>query len=53
MAKDRGLKTRVPISSTIKIDLHEWLKDYSEESGISISRILDRAIESYQKIAKK
>ncbi len=49
MAQDRGLKTRVPISSTIKIELHEWLKQYSETTGIPISKLLDKSIESFKK----
>jgi len=52
MAENRGLKTRVPLSSTIKTELHEWLKLYSEETGIPISKILDRSIEMFKKSAK-
>lgn len=49
MALYRGLKTRVPMSSTIKIELHEWLKQYSEETGIPISKLLDKSIDIFQK----
>jgi len=48
MAQDRGLKNRVPISSTVKIELHEWLKCYSEETGIPISKLLDKSIEAFK-----
>lgn len=52
MAQNRGLKTRVPISSTIKIDLYEWLKQYSEETGIPISKLLDKSIEYFKESTK-
>jgi hypothetical protein len=41
----RGLKTRVPISSTIDKNLNEALKKLSEASRIPISKLLDEAIE--------
>jgi len=44
MAKNRGLKTRSPISNSIKTELYDWLKAYSEQSGIPISKLLDKAI---------
>jgi hypothetical protein len=47
MADNRGLKTRTPISNSIKTDLYEWLKKYSEETGIPISKLLDKSIESF------
>ena len=47
MSKDRGLKTRVTISSTIDKDVQVKLKAYSDETGIPISKILDRAIIAY------
>jgi len=53
MAQDRGLKTRTPISSTVKTELHQWLKQYSEETGIPISKLLDKSIELYQNSTNK
>ena len=49
MAKNRGLKNRIPISSTIKIENLKWLKQYSEETSIPISKLLDKAIVILQK----
>jgi hypothetical protein len=46
---DRGLKTRVPISSTIKTDLNDALKKLSEETRIPISKLLDEALEDLLK----
>ena len=48
MADSRGLKTRSPISSTIKKELHEWLKNYSEKTGVPISKLLDKSIELFK-----
>ena len=47
MSKDRWLETRVTISSTIDKDVQVKLKAYSDETGIPISKILDRAIIAY------
>ena len=40
----RGLKTRTPISSTANKELWQQLKDYSDESCIPISKLIDKAI---------
>ena len=42
---NRNLKTRTAIGSAIDIDLYNKLKDYSSETKIPISRLLDMAIE--------
>ena len=42
---NRNLKTRTAIGSAIDIDLYNKLKDYSNETKIPISRLLDMAIE--------
>lgn len=47
MSKDRGLKTRVTISTTIDKEINAKLKAYSEKTGAPISKILDRAISVY------
>lgn len=52
MVQNRGLKTRVPISSTIKTDLHKWVKQYSEKTGIPISKLLDKSIECLKESTK-
>ena len=42
---NRNLKTRTAIGSAVDIDLYNKLKDYSSETKIPISRLLDMAIE--------
>lgn len=44
MADNRGLKNRVAISNAIGKELYEQLKRYSNETGIPISKLLDKAI---------
>lgn len=43
--KDRGLKTRKPISNAVRIDLYDGLKKISEETKVPVSKLLDEAIE--------
>lgn len=47
MAK-KILKTRTQISTTIRDELWEWVKDKSDKTDIPISKLMDRAIEAYQ-----
>lgn len=47
MAENRGLKNRVAISNAIDRKLYEELKTYSEESGVPVSKLLDKAIKMY------
>ena len=42
--KDRGLKTRTPISSTLQNELAEKLQQLSGETMIPISKLLDKAV---------
>lgn len=41
----RGLKNRIPISSTIDKKLNEHLRELAEKTRIPISKLLDEAIE--------
>ena len=50
---NRGLKNRVAISNAIDKKIYSELKSYSEETGIPISKILDKALESYLEAVKK
>lgn len=50
---DRGLKNRIPISSTINIKLNEALKAIAQETRIPMSKLLDEAIEDLIKKYKK
>ena len=47
MPNDSELKNRVRFSSTLSIDVNAKLKSYSTESGVPISKILDKAITAY------
>lgn len=44
MSDNRGLKNRVAISNAIDKELYAILKQYSEETSIPISKLLDKAI---------
>lgn len=41
---NRGLKNRTAISNAVDTELWEKLKAYSAETGIPISKLLDKAI---------
>jgi len=42
--KDRGLKTRIPFSTTIDIELDKKLKELTTETRIPKSKLIDEAI---------
>ena len=48
-----NLKNRVRISSTIKKENNEWLQEYSRQSLIPYSKLLDLAIELLQQQVDK
>ena len=48
-----NLKNRVRISSTIKKENNEWLQEYSKQSLIPYSKLLDLAIELLQQQVDK
>lgn len=41
---NQQLKNRVPLGSAVDVNLANWLKEYSKETGIPISKLLDKAI---------
>lgn len=47
------LKNRVVVGSAINKQLVEQLREYSKESGIPISKLLDKSIEQFLKSVKK
>lgn len=47
------LKNRVVIGSAIDKELVEQLRAYSKESGIPISKLLDKSISQFLKSTKK
>lgn len=51
MRKD--LKTRSPIGSAVDNELLKQLREYSKESGIPISKLLDKAIKMYLESVRK
>ena len=42
--KRKDLKNRTPVGSAIDNDLYNWLKEYSKETSIPVSKLLDKAI---------
>lgn len=44
-----GLKNRIRVSNAIDKELWQQLKEYSKETGIPISKLLDKAIEQLLK----
>lgn len=49
----RDLKNRTPLGSAIDTSLYHKLKQYSKESGVPVSKLLDKAIEQYLEVVKK
>ena len=49
---NKDLKTRTPLSNAVNTELLNKLKDYSKETGIPISKLLDKAIELLLKSTK-
>lgn len=49
---NKDLKNRTPIGSAIDKILYEELKKYSKDTGIPISKLLDKAIELLLKSTK-
>ena len=48
-----GLKNRVRISNAIDKELWNELKKYSKETGIPVSKLLDKAISLFLNSTKK
>lgn len=53
MSNNRGLKNRTAISTAIENDLYRQLKQYSDETGIPISKLFDKAVAMYLDSIKK
>ena len=49
----KELKNRTPIGSAIDKKLYEELKQYSKDTGVPMSKLLDRAISLLLESAKK
>ena len=47
-----NLKNRVIPNSAIDKELYNWLKEYSKETKIPLSRLLDKAIEILKESVK-
>lgn len=50
---NKDLKTRTPIFNAVNTELLNQLKDYSKESGIPISKLLDKALSLLLESTKK
>lgn len=53
MADNRGLTNRVAISNAIDKELYGKLKAYSEETGIPMSKLLDKSIKLFLESVKR
>ena len=53
MVSNRGLKNRTAISTSIDKELYAKLKAYSEETGIPLSKLFDKAIIAYLESIKR
>lgn len=49
---NKDLKNRTPIGSAIDKNLYEELKNYSKETSIPISKLLDKAIKMFLESTK-
>lgn len=38
------LKTRTQFTSTLKKEHYEWLQEHSKQTGVPISKLLDKAV---------
>lgn len=50
---NKDLKNRTPFSNAINTELLNKLKAYSKETGIPISKLLDKAISLFLKSTEK
>ena len=50
---NKQLKNRTPVGSAVSTELWNKLKDYSEETGIPTSKLLDKAIILFLKSVSK
>lgn len=53
MVVNRGLKNRTAISTAVDKELYQKLKEYSEQTGIPLSKLFDKAIALYLESIKK
>lgn len=53
MTTNRGLKNRTAISTAIDKEIYKQLKEYSEETGIPLSKLFDKAISMYLESVRK
>ena len=51
--KNRGLTKRTATSNAVETKLWEEFKQYSEETGIPISKLLDKSIRLFLKTVSK
>lgn len=53
MGGNRNLKNRTAISTAIDNEIYKRTKEYSDETSIPISKIIDKALEMYLKTVGK
>ncbi|APF21432.1 ribbon-helix-helix domain-containing protein [Clostridium butyricum] len=50
---NKDLKTRTPISNSVEKEIWKEFKEYSEKTGIPLSKLLDKSISLFLKSTKK
>jgi hypothetical protein len=50
---NKDLKTRTPIGNSVNTTIWNNVKKYSDETGIPLSKILDKALKSFLESTKK
>ena len=50
---NKNLKTRTPLGSAVDKNLAEQLKEYSKQTGIPVSKLLDKSISLFLESTKK
>lgn len=53
MVVNRGLKNRTAISTAVDNDLYQRLKKYSEDTGVPLSKLFDKAIALFLESVEK
>ena len=49
VALRRELKTRTPLGVAVDNEVYKLLKEYSESTGIPMSKVIDKAVTEYLK----
>lgn len=51
--ENKGLRPRQSLNCRIDADIHDWIKQQSEQTGLSVGELTDLAFESLQEHPEK